>query len=385
MRMYVVFDLKIADETAFFEWCRAGGETIKVGKRDEKNGTLTCSMPKKGYDRLRRDAPVAVAEKGRVGLLPCLLPLWRRPGILSGLLLALALVIASRFFLWEVRVTESDGLPAEAVTTALEQAGLEPGTFLPRLDVAAAELRLRQAEEHIGYAAVNRHGTVVTVQLRAVKEAQPRAATAPADLVAACDGVVRQVLVFAGECLVGEGDAVRRGQVLVRGIYTAGEEKAPVRQTRAAGVVVAETVKKERIEVPFSYTMRQHTGKKQTRARLLFFNKQLKLFKNTGNYGQDCDIIETENRLTLGGARVLPFGIAKTTVYETKEVPMTRSAEEAVEEARRQWQTAFGEVPGRRLLSLSETVETTKNGIAVTFVAVCEENIAFAAERPSLP
>ena len=383
IRERVVFAVDAADLTDFFEWCRAACADQKTRGRDEKTGRLICSLPRAAYDRMRDETGLAVTLLRTVGLPVRLRALLRRPGILAGALLAVALVVSSRLFLWEVRVTDGDGLTAAEVQTALEEIGVTPGLFLPRFDTAAAALRLRQADGRIGYAAINLSGTVAFVQIRTVKEQTPPPAALPADLVATEDGVILETLVFAGECLVTEGDVVRRGQVLVRGSYTAGEEKTTVRLTRAAGTVTAKTTHTERIEVPLCYTVRQRTGRERTETTLIFFGARQKLFKTTGKYYDDCDIIESQARVPVGSGRFLPVGLSKKTFCETAEVTATRTEQEALDEARRLFAATLDERAGRTVLSVEETVEKTENGIAVTFVAACQENIAVAAEiRP---
>ena len=385
VRERVVFRLSTGQAAAFFEWCRLCAAAQKTLGRDEKTGDLTVSLPVRAFLRLQAETPFSVTVLQRVGIAVHLRALARRPGLFVGLFLALALLAASRLFLWEVRVTDSDGMTADEVRASLAEVGVAPGAFLPRLDTAAAALQLRVRDGRVAYAAVNLTGTVVYVQIRTVREEQPLPAAAPADLVAAEDGVIREMLVFAGECLVGEGDVVRRGQVLVRGAYTAGEEKETVRLTRAAGTVTAETTHTESIEVPFSYTVRQRTGRRQKETTLIFFGLRQKLFKSAGKNYNDCDIIEQETRLPAGNDRFLPFGAVVKTAYETAETTLTRTEEEALAEARRQWALTLGESAERQVLAVRETVEKTETGIVVTFVATCRENIAVAMEASPLP
>ena len=385
VRERVIFRLSARDAAAFFEWCRLRSAAQKTLERDEKTGDLTLSLPARVFARLQAETTLSVTVLQTVGLAVHLRALLRRPGLFIGLFLALALLVASRLFLWEVRVTDSDGMTADEVRASLAEVGVAPGAFLPRLDTAAAALQLRMRDGRVAYAAVNLTGTVAYVQVRTAKEEQPLPAAAPADLVAAEDGVIREVLVFAGECLVGEGDVVRRGQVLVRGSYTAGEEKETVRLTRAAGTVTAETTHTARIEVPLTYTVRQRTGRRQKETTLIFFGARQKLFKSAGKNYIDCDIIETETRLPAGNGRFMPFGLGVKTAYEVVEATLTRTEEEALIEARQQWEQTLGESAEREVLAVRETVEKTEDGIVVTFVATCRENIAVAVEVSPLP
>ena len=73
------------------------------------------------------------------------------------------------------------------------------------------------------------------------------------------------------------------------------------------------------------------------------------------------------------------------TAYETVEVTLTRTEEEALAEARRQWREQMAGGTEKEVLAVRETVEKTENGLVVTFVADCRENIAVTVEVSPLP
>ena len=90
--------------------------------------------------------------------------------------------------------------------------------------------------------------------------------------------------------MVGIGQAVKKGELLVSGIYDSQTEG--YRFTRAAGEVLARTERSFVAEIPFTQSVKQPKETKITEIRLNFFNFSLKIFKSTGNITDSCDIIE---------------------------------------------------------------------------------------------
>lgn len=379
---FTAFAVSEGDAGALFELFRREGFSPKGLERDEKHGEIRFFCTRFAARRLiaaarREEIALRICRQG--GLPTLLARLCVRPGMLCGIVLALALVVAARFFVWDVEVRGNESLSAEEVEEALAHAGLSRGTFLPTLDADAVVAALRHGDARIAYAALQRHGTVVSVQIR---ESEPRPAdpvTAPANLVAKYDGVIVLPLIYEGECLVQEGQVVRAGDILAGGLIDT--DNNGYRMTRAAGQVIARTVHTYTVRVPFVYEEKVYTGKKGHEFTLFFFDSAGKVFKTTGNMGSECDIIENKNWFCVGAGKELPFGWALSTHLAFEWRSATRTAAEARELAMAELEAQLAaDSAGRTLLSRTVETRADADGITLLCTVVCEEDIANAVE-----
>jgi similar to stage IV sporulation protein len=142
----------------------------------------------------------------------------RFPLLIVALLLALVLHLMG-YFVWFVEVKGREKVPERKLEEVLADLGIRPGVPVWRLDLerASQEIPLRLPE--VVWAGLYRRGTKVVVELAERKElpAHLRVAREPADIVAAKDALLEQLLVFQGQPLVPPGSFVRQGQVIVRG------------------------------------------------------------------------------------------------------------------------------------------------------------------------
>ena len=239
-------------------------------------------------------------------------------------------------------------------------------------------IRVRQADARVAYVAINLTGTVATVQVR---ESAPRPEVSlhtPANLVARCDGVVVLPLIYEGKCVVEPGQTVRAGQILASGILDT--DNNGIRLTRAAGSVMARTEQTFSVTVPFSYLEKVYTGRSWHEVEVSFFGLAGKVFKNTGNMTDTCDIIKTDKEFVLG-ARTLPCGVTHTAYRAFEWVTVQRTATEALALAEAELAAALSEASSSRTL-LQRVTETSVSDCGVTLIctAVFEEDIAIAAE-----
>ena len=375
---FVDFEVAAENATAVFEGLRADGISPKRVRRDRKNGNIRfCCTLFFAKRLLKKEVGLKEVERG--GLPVLLSGLCHRPGLLCGIFLALALLIASRLFVWEVEVQGNDAIDREELLAELSAAGLSCGSFLPDLDRDAVALALRQGDRRVAFASINLRGTVAYVQIRESLETPSTAAPLPANLVAKCDGVITLPLIFEGECLVREGEVVRTGQILAGGVIDS--EKHGYRVTRAAGQVMARTVHTYTVNVPFAYEEKVYTGRTGKEISLLFFGAQGKVFKSTRNIDDKCDIISYINWWTLSNGRKLPIGVLVSDAAEYELSPATRSGAEArsLAYAELERQLAQDSV-GRSMLEKTVELRADADGVTLICTVVCEENIAQTAE-----
>ena len=182
-------------------------------------------------------------------------------------------IMLSAFFLtriWIVDIAFTGALAASgdpaALSRSLEAMGVRPGIGRS-IDTGLLAQSLLARTESYSYASARLQG------VRLLVEVAPEApapilydVNAARDLVCAREGIVVSAVVRSGMPCVKPGDAVRRGQVLIRG-----EEQATKEQTRpigALGEVIVRSWFSGEARLPLTQTDTVDTGRRSTGARL---------------------------------------------------------------------------------------------------------------------
>ncbi len=304
----------------------------------------------------------------------------RRAGLALGCLAAIALMLLSGRFVWDVRVTGNVEMTREEVLAELRGCGLHIGAYIPNIQTGALENRILIASDRISWVSVYLDGTVARVQVIEHSNAPAHEdTTRPANLIAAADGQIEVVQLYRGNCVVVRGQAVKKGDLLISGIYDS--NVYGYRWTRAAGKVMARTEHDFRVEIPLAYEKKEASDPLCAEIKLNFFDFSLKIFKNSGNLPPMCDIIEEEKRAWCPGEYALPLGLAVTTAIPYTTQPATRTPDEAL-------QLAYAELD-LLLGGLSDTSEFLRKDITTTLTdgslilectVSCIEDIAVQSE-----
>ncbi|MBQ9132152.1 MAG: sporulation protein YqfD, partial [Clostridia bacterium] len=296
-----------------------------------------------------------------------------------GSALALALVVLSQQFVWDIRVTGNVDMTRAQVLEELRNCGFSVGSYLPDVQASGLENRVLLSSDRIAWISVNLEGTVANVQI--VERTAPPAEEShkPANLIAAADGQIELVELYRGNPVVKMGQAVRQGDLLVSGLYDS--QTLGYRYTRAAGKVLARTERSYRVEIPLVYEEKVYQEAEYGEILLNFFDFSIKIYKSTGNWGASCDIIEKEKGFDLFFGSTLPLSL---TVVE--ELPYTvQSATRTPEQAAR---LAYAELE-RELATLSAsaqllekrmTATLTEDALILDCVVKCMEDIALQVE-----
>ena len=139
-----------------------------------------------------------------------------RTGLVVGAILAVALVVLSGLFVWDVQVSGNVELTDGEVIEALRVCGFGVGSYLPSLRVREIENRVLMASEDIGWLSINTEGTVARVQIIEHISGESGEGTSssknPANLVALADGQIEYLELYRGNAVVTVGQAVKKGE-----------------------------------------------------------------------------------------------------------------------------------------------------------------------------
>lgn len=323
---------------------------------------------------------IAVVEEPVRGFPGLLLRYRHRYGILVGVLVFAAIVFFSGRVIWDIRVEGNERLDDEAVLAALREQGLHVGSLRAQLDIDALENRVLLYSDEISWISVNVIGTVANVEIREVEPILPEAPDyAAANLVATRGGVIEWFEDIRGNVAVEIGDAVAEGDLLVGGLY--GKEGKPAHYTCARGKVMARTERDFLIEIPLQYEKKVYTGRVTVEKYLVFFEKEVKFFANSGNLPPTCDTIDTVEYWQTHSGSSLPVGIRTVRHYEYEWRTTERSEEVAMALAYDALRYRMeSEMPGAMLVRKRTHAECLDTAYVLHATVECIEDIARVEE-----
>ena len=339
LKGYVIIKLYGKETERFINICIRRG--INIGRIKHCGGAFETAVPKSDFFLLR---PIAykthtkVKILKKVGLYNAAARYRRRYALIFGVFLGAAFVYTASQFIWTVEINGTELSDYNDVAAALAESGVYPGAR--KKNIASGDeikSRILSKNENIVCACAYIEGAKARVEV--YEKIIPPAVvdrSAPCDIIAACDGYIKKVLVKNGEKLCREGDTVNAGDVLISGtvpVFKEGEEERYI-NVHAMGTIEAYTEHKASGTYGVYYEAKQYTGKSKRCIRLELFGKSFKIFGNDKNLYEKSD--RTEKRYEFK----LPYiGYAGITVsntlyeeYETHREPI--SLETALEFAK---------------------------------------------------
>ena len=372
----IVFAAKGSDAARIFNKCMEEKITYVKSVWDGESFLLHLEgRAASRFAALCEREQIEVEVRSRKGL-PELWSRYRsRPGLWLGLLLVVGLLVLSRGVIWSIRIEGNARLGEDRILALLAENGIEVGSPLRDLRPAVAEGNILLAEKDISWISLYAVGTTLNVEVRETERGEPSEEGA-ANLVALCDGVIERIEVCDGGVVVKRGDVVRKGELLVSGVYDTPEGGA-LRQTLARGEVFARTIHEYEVKIPLLHEKKVYTGREWCEKRIKFFSKDIKVFANTGNAPPTCDIIYYEDKLSLFGGEELPLGmdtvLCREYVMETVRLSPGEAAEYAFAELERELAALSVRA---ELLEKDISFELTDEAYVLDCRITCLENIA---------
>ena len=356
-----------------FTWLEDGSVRFQCAAATARRLLAMCK--ERGWD---------VKVTGAYGIPFLFFALRRRPGLAVGGLLAILLLVLSGRFIWSVQIKGNTTLSTGEVLELLDSCGLSVGSYVPSIQAGELENRVLLATDRLSWISVNLDGTVAHVQVIERVEGEyggeePGKAKLPANLIAAADGQIEYVELYRGETVIKVGQAVKKGDLLVSGIYDS--RTSGFRYTRAAGRVYARTEHTLTVEIPLTYEEKAYASPKTQSVTLNFFDFSVKIFKMSGNPTCDCDIIERKTDLEGFGPNPLPISFSTVEAIPYVMQRLTRTPEEALELAYTQMEKELGDFSqGRELLRKQITTEVGDGSVKLVCTVLCIEDIALQSE-----
>lgn len=387
---YVKVKASREDSARLLDLCREKRYPYDGFSSDEY-GEISLCFRLKVYRAVSRDCEargICICEQKHGGLPPFFWKYRARAGMLVGLLLAVLIVISSGFYIWDVRISGNEGLTDSDIENTLTKCGFGIGSPKIGLRTDKLENRVLMEDGRIAWISVNIKGTVAHVKVRE-SELKPNADAesddTPANIVAARSGRIERIELSDGNVIVGAGDTVDEGELLVSGLYDS--VISGYRWTHAKAKVYARCVREIHVSIPLEYETRVYYGENDGDMApfydrsLIFFAHRINFSKNAGKEGILCDTIESVADLSPFSGISLPFSVMTVWYLPYIVETRTRTPEELEELAYLELARELGEIPGgAEIIKKTLTSSLTSTGYHLDCTVVCIEDIAKTVE-----
>ncbi len=303
--------------------------------------------------------------------------LLKRPGLIAGMLIAIIITVLGNSVLWDIRVEGNAELSADRVESILADHGIRPGARLGGLDIGTVQSDIERESGEIAWISVNVIGTVAYVE---VIEAQtPPVKAEPegdgANLVAERGGMIVGFELTAGEPIAEYGKTVKKGELLVSGLYDS--ERFGYRAVEARGKVFARTEYEFEVEIPCEYRVREPEKREICEISLIFFGFRQKFFKKGGFSGSEYDTIYSDIYIYNFKGATIPVGLAVASAPIYRDEVVLRTLAEARDLAHFEInRRILSALPEAEILSRSYEAKESAAGYRLTCRVECIDNIA---------
>lgn len=247
----------------------------------------------------------------RHGLYFQMISLLKRPVMITGLMIVLLLTIFLPTRILFFRIEGNVKVPQNQILEAIFNCGISFGA--ERHEIRSEKVKNRLLEEipNLEWVGINTAGCVATISVRerhdTLDSKQPSGVSS---IIAACDGVIQELVVTAGSAVCRPGQVVKAGQVLISGYTDCG---ISIRAERAKGEVYATTSHQITCVKPKNEALRAAQTEIKQKYGLIIGKKRINFSEYSGILDVSCVKMYEENYLTLPGGFVLPIGIVKET------------------------------------------------------------------------
>lgn len=304
----------------FLNMCRGGGVAFRNARC--KEGCLYIDITPAEIYAVRhaaRESGMKVKIISRSGLVFPFRRYRKRTGMAVGFTVFMLILFHLSGFVWNVELKgESKYYSKEEILSALETEGVCIGRPLKNIDADYTENAILTELINLKRLAISVDSTTVTVEIADKAEliTLPETETGyPCDIISSYDAYVVSVTPYAGEAVVKPGDTVRKGQVLVSGMFEDSGGRTYLTESKAE--VIGQITLKKTFEISALNEKAEPTGQKTEKTSINFFGLRINFYLDSGNRYPTCDIIKQNRQLTLFGKK-LPISIETVTETELR-------------------------------------------------------------------
>lgn len=300
-----------------------------------------------------------------------------RAGLFIGAAVCTAALIAVQMFVVNIEVLTDNETLRKQITEALEQNGVKPGAYIPKIERSKVERKVRQSVEGISWAGITLADSTVIVDIvEDIPQPDFTDDRLPTNLVAEHDAVIDKFEVLNGCAVETVGSGVVAGEVLVSGEVpvervTRDKEGRPQTErsekyVRSIGRVWGTFTVSETFTQSLSETQIVYSPKKYTRRKLKIFSARLPLYFESS---EDEGLVSRSEKVSVPElfGEPLPVGIVRETLtpygFETTLCTPEQAAAR-VKAAAKRYERNF--LDKYEIRSRTEKLSQTDSGAALT-------------------
>lgn len=304
----------------------------------------------------------------------------RRAVFLLAFVLCVSLAAVSSLFLWRIEISGNDKLSDAEILRKLAECGVDYGAYWPALSSDEIRSRIVSEMPEIAWLSLNvRSSKAEIIVHERIDKPYIVNEKSPCDIIASKSGVIRKMSVLEGESAAIVGNAVAKGDVLVRGLMSS--ETGDERYVHSMAQVIADTWYEISAQTPLLEERKTEKSGRNTAFSLVIGKKRINFFSDSRNKCDSCDKINKLKYISLGNVFTLPVGYAveRTTQYETSLLPIDedKTVGRMKENLKNELQRRIGD---GQIVSAEYSVSKTDKVMTVTLRAQCIENIAKEAD-----
>ena len=319
-----------------------------------------------------------LCEKKKGGVPVFLYKHRKRSGIFVGAMLAIFMMMIFDGVLWDIDVSGNTTITTSEIIDTLSEYGVRVGVPKYKIHTQSIENKILIESEDISFISINIQGNIANVEIRERAKENPKEPKKYANITAKKSGIIENAQIYRGNLVVGAGQYVDEGDLLISGIYDS--KIQGFRFTRASGKVYARTVEEILVEIPLEYEEKCYTGAVNYEKSLNFFGFSLKISKNYGNDMVLYDTISNVENYCLGNSVRLPVDSEKISFHEYEYVKRTRSIDEARELAYFRLSEKIRQLGDVEIIKKSIDTYSLDGKLMLVCTLVCIEDISSITE-----
>lgn len=200
-------------------------EKISLWNIEYHNDGIIAGMYANDFNRLRKirkKSGVNIRIIKKCGALYSYRKHKRRRVLIFGMLVCIVMMFIMNYFVWSISINGSDNLSSEQIMSAVNEAGLKTGVFVPMFNESEAQRKvINFFDGKIIWMSVNIKGSRATVNVRDYikPEEEKEHEKIPCNYMADFEGILLNAETYTGEQKAFSGDSVKEGSLLISGIY----------------------------------------------------------------------------------------------------------------------------------------------------------------------